>query len=380
MNSIITKKVENVRYTLGSPDSAKGRYNQIKGTFPKGKEHLIFAEPIILEDGREIAWVTEHKGSIINYNKLSSEEQSATRKMLSKSIKKLFDAAKIYEDSSLSEFFYQCIEIPDLSNIYIIRKGGDEKIVLTEWGFVSDVPGAERGLLAKIINAKRIPMMFEVVFQDDGSKAIGVEINFEFEEEKEIHQSNDKAQIVLEEVKPDEMVKAFQMENGEPTNIQTFECYDEGRYKIKVPRMVDMKFKVVNGKEQPLANLNFKFNFNQEEKTLMTGADGIMILPKMLVGTEVKTSHDSEDNGFVTNNFICEINKSEYLIIIKEKEYQMRFKVIDKKDEIVADAEIKVKYDGKTATLFTDNEGYAILEGVEPGTKVEVVATKKKKK
>ena len=223
-------------------------------------------------------------------------------------------------------------------------------------------------------------MLFDVVYQDDGSKAVGVEINFEFEGEKEIHRSNDKGQIVLEEVKPDEMVKAFQMENGEPANIQTFECYEEGRYKIKVPRIVDMKFRVINGKEQPLANLNFQFKYNQEEKTLMTGADGVMILPKILVGTEVKTSHDSEDNGFVANNFVCEIDKNEYLIIIKEKEYQMRFKVIDKKDEVVADAEIKVKYNGKTATLYTDSEGYAILENVEPGTKVDVVATKKNKK
>ncbi len=379
MNSIITKKIENVRYTLGSPDSAKGRYNQIKGTFPRGKEHLIFAEPIILNDGRDIAWTTGFKGAIINYNKLSSEEQSVARKMLSKEIKKLFDAAKIYEDSSLSEFFYKCIEIPDLSNIYIVRKGDQEKIVLTEWGFVSDIPGAERGLLAKIINAKKIPMHFNVVYQDDDSKAVGVEINFEFEDEKEIHRSNDKGQIVLEEVKPDEQVKAFQLENGQPTNIQTYECYEEGRYKIKVPRILGMRFKVVNGKDQPLANLNFKFSFDNEERTLTTGTDGVMMLPNILTGTKVNTSHNSKDSGMITNSFVCETNRNEYLIIIKEKEYQMRFKVVNKKDKIIPNAEIKVKYNGKTATLFTDSEGYAILEGVEPGTKVEVIATKKKK-
>lgn len=380
MNIIISKKIENVRYTLGSPASAKGLYNQIKGTFPKGQEYMIFAEPIIIEDGRSIAWATGYKGKARNYNKLSAEEQANARKMLSKQIKNLFDTAKIYEDSELNEFFTKCIEIPDMANIYLVGNSGDQKVVLTEWGFVSDIPGAEKGLLAKIINAKRIPMLFDVVYKDDGSKATGIEIHFEFEDEKEIHRSNDKGMIELEEVKPDEKVIAYQLEDGEKTNTHSFDCYEDGRYKIEVPRIIDMKFKVVNDKDLPLANLNFKFSYDNEEKTLTTGADGMMVLPQILVGTSVKTVHESEERGYMANSFVCDVEKDVYIILIKDKQYNMRFKVIDNKDNIVPDAEIKVKYNKKTATLHTDSEGYAILEDVEPGTKVQVVATKKKKK
>ena len=380
MNIIITKKIENVRYTHGSPDAAKAIFNQIKGTFPKGNEYRIFSEPIILEDGRKISWTTEYKGKAINFDKLSKEEQNKANKMLRTQIKKLFDASKKFEDTALTDFLYQCIEIPDLNNIYLIRKGMEEHLVLTEWGFVSDVPGAERGLLAKIINTLRIPMLFTVVYNDDDSIAPGKEINFEFEDEKEIHKSNDKGQIIVDEVKIDEVVKAFQLEDNKPINVQTYKCYEEGRYKIKVPRIIDMKFKVINNKKVVLPNQTFIFTYNDQKITLTSDANGTMLLPKMFAETEVKAHQIIEEKEAHINRFVCEKDTEEYLIIIKEDVYNMRFKVIDNKDNIIRNAEIKVKYEGKTATLFSDKDGYAVLEDVEPGTKVEVVATKKKKK
>ena len=58
----------------------------------------------------------------------------------------------------------KCIEIPDMNDIYLIKNQGDKNVVLTQWGFISDMPGAEKGLLEKIINTKKIPMVFNVVF------------------------------------------------------------------------------------------------------------------------------------------------------------------------------------------------------------------------
>ena len=380
MNSIVTKKIENTRYLLGSPDSAKGRYNQIKGTFPKGNEYRVFAEPIILEDGQSIVWTTEYKGVAINYEKLSQDEQKKAKKMLSKQIKTLFDASKTYQDSSLTEFLYQCIEIPDLNNIYVIRKGEEENIVLIEWGFVSDIPGAERGLLAKIINVKRVPMLFTVVYQDDDSIATGAEIHFEFEEEKEIHKSNEKGKIIVDEVKIDEIVTSYQLENNNKIGLQTHKCIEEGRYKIKVPRIIDMKFKVVNGKNEILPNETFIFNYNEQEVPLASDENGLIMLSKLHVDTEVKAFQMIEEQEAHVHRFICEKEKEEYLLVIKEDVFNMKFKVIDNKDNIIPNAEITVKYNNQTKTLFTDENGYAILEDVDPETKVEVVAKAKKQK
>jgi hypothetical protein len=56
--------------------------------------------------------------------------------------------------------------------------------------------------------------------------------------------------------------------------------------------------------------------------------------------------------------------------------HNMRFKVIDEKGNVVKSAEITVKYNGKTETLFTDAEGYAELKDVPIGTQVEARAKK----
>jgi hypothetical protein len=54
----------------------------------------------------------------------------------------------------------------------------------------------------------------------------------------------------------------------------------------------------------------------------------------------------------------------------------MRFKVIDEKNNVIKSAEITVKYNGKTETLWTDAEGYAELKDVPLGTVVEAKAKK----
>ena len=86
MSVIAQNKVENVRYIFGSPSTVKSRYNQIKRTFPEGKEYLIFAEPVFVEDTGAIIWSTEHAGSIVNFNKLSPTDQAIAKKLLTKSI------------------------------------------------------------------------------------------------------------------------------------------------------------------------------------------------------------------------------------------------------------------------------------------------------
>lgn len=388
MNQIVTKELIDVRYALGSSETAKSRYNQIKGTFPEGHEYRIFAEPIILSEGNKISWVTEYDGAIINYSQLSEEEQSKAKDMLSEQMKRLFKAAKGFEDNSLVDFLYKCIEIPDLNDIYIVRKGVEDKVVITQWGFMKDTPGAEKGLLERIINAKKIPMVFNVVYIDDESPAVGAEVHFENQDKKQIHKSNEQAQITLPEIKVDSFVKAYEMDGEEEVNIHKFTCYEYGKYLIKVTRKVDMKFKVVDSNEKVLSNETFHFKWNEEKETLTTDENGYMILPGIKLETEIKVYQEIEDKEENVNRFICEKDKNEYLIVIQIEEpvveepkvYNMKFKVVDDDGDIVPNAEVTVKFNGQTKTLRTDELGFAVLENVEPGTKVNVKAKGKKQK
>jgi hypothetical protein len=390
MNPIITKQLIDVRYVLGGHETAKSRYNQIKGTFPDGNEYRIFAEPIIHSEGNKITWSTEYQGTIINFNHLTMEEQSRAKDLFSVQMKKLFDASKSYQDSSLTEFLYKCIEIPSMQSIFIIRHNNEDKVVLTEWAFVSDTPGAEKGLLEKIINAKRVPMMFDVIYQDE-TAAPDEEIYFEYEGKKTIMKSDVNGRIVLDSVKVESYVKAYQSEKNTPYNHHSFTCYEFGNYKIKVAQKIDMKFVVMNSNNKIMPNMTFNFSFKDEMQALTSDPNGVMMLTKIKVETEVKAFQIIEGKEENVNRFICEQKRGEYLIIIpvpaepvstepEKKDYRMKFKVVDDNNEIVPNAEITVKYEGKTAKVFTDEFGFAILEGVEPGTQVKVVAKGEKKK
>ncbi len=391
---IIDKDLKDVRYGLGSVETVRNWYTQIKSSFGAG-EYRIFAEPIPM--GNKIKWATDYtdnKANIVNYNQLTIDQQSAVQDLLTVQINKLKDVANKFTNKSLLETLMKCIEIPDLKDVFLIKTAEGNKVVLTQWGFTSDIPGAEKGLLEKIINTKKVPMVFNVVYQD-GKFATDEEIHFEYEGKKEIHRSNLAGQITVEKVKINSNVKAYQIEEDQQINHHTFSCYEFGNYQIVLPLKLDMKFKVIDSNKKILEGMRFNFAYKNVEETITSNAEGIMMLPKIKVGTEVKVFQLKDGNQENLNHYICEKGKDEYLIIIQvppiveipnivqdvpiepppiNKNYKMKFKVVDDNNEVVINAEITVKYAGKTAKLRTDSQGNAELEGVEPGTKVNVVA------
>lgn len=389
MAVVSQNKVENVRYLFGSPSTVKSRYNQIKRTFPEGKEYLIFAEPVFVEDTNSIIWSTEHKGSIVNFSKLSPTDQAISKKLLTKSIQTILGAAKQFETTELTEFIFNCIEIPSMNNVFLVRGNGEDKVVLTEWGFVSDIPGSELGLLAKIINVKRVDMVFSVEY-DDKVAAPNQKFFFEFEGQTQAHISDADAKIRIEEVKIDEEVKAYQKDAEETINPQSFNCYENGRYTLIAVRKVNMPFIVLNQHNNPVPNQTFIFEHEGQTSTLTSDANGEIVLNDVKEGAEVVAYQTVEENKVFEHRFMSE-HKKEYVLKIETPEeevveepipptYNMRFKVIDHKGEIVPNAKVKIKYNNKTVEKLTDQEGYAILEEVDPDTKVQVVAIGKIKK
>ncbi len=389
------KKVENVRYLFGSPSTSKSRYNQIKRTFPEGKEYLIFAEPVYVEETNTLIWSTEHTGSIINFQKLSPTDQSIAKRLLTSSIQTLLNAAKKYETDELTEFIYNCIEIPSMDNVFLVRGSSGDNVVLSEWGFVSDTPGMEKGLLAKIINIKRVDMIFDVVYEDK-EPAKNEKFFFDFEEQTQTHISDADAKIKLLEVRVDDKVIAYQMEKEQIINEQSFICYESGRYTLTAIRKIDMVFIVKNQDDQIVPNISFNFDYNGETTTLTSDANGKMTLPQVKVGGEVAAYQIKEEQKTNDHHFICEKDKENILRIVVEKEvvvappppppekepekFDMRFKVIDHKGREVPNAKVTITYDGKTYEKFTDEQGFTILENVTPQSVVKVKAIGKIKK
>ena len=384
------RKIEGVRYLFGSPSTVKSRYNQLKRTFPEGKEYLIFAEPVFVPDTNSILWSSEHKGSIINYQKLSPTDQSIAKNLLTKSIQVLLAAAKDFDTEELTEFIYNCIEIPSMDNVFLVRGGGADNVVLSEWGFVSDIPGMEKGLLAKIFNIKRVEMNFDVIYEDK-EPAKNQKFFFEFEDQTQTHISDADAKIQLIEVKVDEEVKAYQKDDGEIVKEQSFICYESGRYELEAIRRIDMVFTVLNQEDKPVAGQVFSFIHDENTQNFTSDAEGKITLSGIKEGDQIVAYQmkakegEEEKERYNDHNFICDKDKENILRIEEEVEpedpiFDMRFKVIGPKGKPVPNAAVTIKYDGKTYEKVTDNEGYTTLENVTPESEVQVKAIGKKKK
>lgn len=385
MSVVTQNKVENVRYLFGSPSTVKSRYNQIKRTFPEGKEYLIFSEPVFVENTNSIIWSTEHKGTIINYGKLSQTDQTIAQKLLTKSIQIILSAAKQFETSELTDFIYNCIEIPSMDSVFLVRNQNQDNVVITQWGFVSDAAGMEKGLLAKIINITRADMNFNVIYQDKEEPAPNEKFFFEYEGQTQTHISDDKGNITLKDVRIDEEVKTYQKEGENQQNQQSFVCYEAGKYTLKAIRKVDMNFTVLDPEDKTVSGQTFIFEHAGQQIKLTSNEQGKIQLPNVEINTEVIAYQQKEKEKENEHKFICEKDK-DYILRLKPTEeepepiHNMKFKIIDHKGNPVENAKVKIKYNNKTVEKITDAQGYTILEDMTPQTEVKVVAVGKIKK
>ncbi len=375
------KKVENVRYIFGSPSTVKSRYNQVKRTFPEGKEYSIFAEPVFVEDTNTIIWSTDLKGSIINFSKLSPTDQAIAKRLLTNSIQTLLNAAKDFDTTELTDFIYNCIEIPSMNNVYLVRGAGQDSVVLSQWGFVSDVPGMEKGLLARIVNVKRVPMLFNVIFEDK-EPAKNQKFYFEYEDNHVSHFSDADAKIQLEEVKVDDQVKTYQKEGETIIGLQNFTCYEGGRYTLVAVRYIDMVFTVLDQFDRTVAGQPFIFDYQGKQNSIISNNEGKITLPNIRVGLDVLAYQKNGEAVSNEHKFICEKGKDNILRVTVEEvapvllDLDMPFVVLNQEDKPVQGQIFTFDVNGKQTTLTSDAQGRITLRQVKEKSSVIAFQTK----
>lgn len=386
MNVIATKDIALLRYLLGSPLTAPELYRQIRASFPNSDIYKFFAEPIILEGGKKIAWGSSYAGNVLSYARLSEQDKDSVQDMINESITNLTNAIKQFNDKKLEEFIGNCIEVPGLDSIYLVTNGTERHVVASQWGFVPDTPGAERGLLKKFLGIKKVPMKFNVVYSDNYEPAPFENIVFDIAGKQCSATSDADGVVVLEKVKVDSTVKAFEASDSEFASPQIYQCMEGGQYTINVTPKGNMQFVVQDQFGNPLSNMGFVFDYSGQRVSAVSNADGGITLLDIKNSTRVEAFQlDEAGNKSNENVYVFQRVSNPYLIVVqvevpveeKPKTHDMRFKVVDEKNNVVRNAEVTVKYDGKTEVLITDSEGYAELKNVPVG--VEVVAKAKTK-
>ncbi len=375
MNVIEKKTLRNLRYLCGSPDLVKSRYEHLKHTF--GENYSIFAEPIYISETNTIIWTTNQEGKPINFTKLTQEDQALTKSLLRQNINALIKKAKTYQDTKLIEFLFNCIEVPSMENVFLI-KNNNPKVILTFWGFVSDDPDSQKGLLAKIIEVKKIPIVIQTVYHDTKKPAPNKKIIFEYENNKKELISDENGKIIVENI-PIDTKFIIKTPMYEKEKVYEFYCYEGGNYTVETEHLLNPVFKTIYSDGKIATDEMFIFEYNDKKIEKTSDNQGIIILHNIKPQTTIK-AYQKDEKGQRNLHEYTITNEKEYILKIAKKVHIMKILAVDKKNQPVPEAEITVIYEGKKEKYISDKNGYIYIKGIQPGTKVKIIATKKKKK
>lgn len=380
-NIISANSTATLRYLMGSPVSSPEYYKQIRAAFPNDDVYRFFAEPVVFDAGKKIAWSSSYPGKAVPYYNLPAQQKSLAEDMLNEAVTKLMDAVNSFRDPSLVPVFKNCIEIPNLDSIFIVGMDtGDPHVVIIQWGFILDYPGAARGVLTKFYNIPRIPMHFTVVCADDMTPAPGQTIVFRIKGKEFSAESDSNGNIVVNDVKLGQFVEAFVPDDVERIAPQSYTCAEGDKYVIKVTPKRNMQYLVVDQNNVPQFDTQFIFEYDGQKISAVTNADGMITIENVRQGVSVESYQLTDTGDKIHSQLnVFDYKQNPYKIVITvtapveeaPKTSNMRIKVIDEKDNLLKNTKVNVRYLGKVETMTTDENGYVVLRDLPVGTVVE---------
>ncbi len=303
------------------------RYSLLKSLFKKNNAFYIFSEPdFALIHNKKISWNTDLVNKPESYVELSEEEKKRINTVLKKQLKILYNRALyIYENDpdnkNIFETVDKAIEIPNLSDIYIIPENNKLIIVLTNWGAISDEYNAERGLIKKLVPIKVKDLIFNVKYKN-GSTAIGEELFFRLNDRTTSSKSNENGKIIYFDLPFWQKIDVWYNDsNHNKIYNNTFECNSINEYDIILPRKTqyyDMKVIVLDMENNPVKEKSFSISHNNKTLSYTTDNKGSVILQNIEEGQGINCKIIDIDNKENTFNFINS-GKESYNIKIKNK-------------------------------------------------------------
>lgn len=399
MNEILaTRNTSGRHYLLGSPNMANNLYRQIEALLPDPELDGLFSEPVVLENGERIAWRSGFAGKAVCYSMLGNEADKAFAKTESRRmVAKLQDCIARFSDPKLVDMFNKCIEVPSLDCLYVVDNNGQKNITLVEWGFVPDTPGAEHGLISKYIATKRVELRFNVFACKDGRRVPGQfvpdrQLVFDINGSLSTITSNQDGQISIPDIKEDTRIRVYEADDLDKAHPQEFVAYENGIYDVYVTPYGDMQFIVEDQFGNILPYMDFVFEYNGTSQHIASDDGGRIVLRSIKDQTRVDSylySPSSSKENF--NSFVYDCSTECYKIVVSKSEPPkpetppappapengtVSIKVLDDKGQPAANANVTVKYLGRTEKYLSDSEGVIMIKDVPVGTHFQITAEK----
>lgn len=371
MINLCTTGTNNVAYTLGSLHSAMDYYNSIKVNLADPEIYQLFAMPIVM-GGDKIIWQTPLSGTAKCYKELNPVEQGEAKMMLSRTINQVNDAVAKLQNPQLSEFITTCLEIPDTNSIYVVDSNGRRNIVLVSWGFVSALPGNQKGWLDVFLEAKKASIRFDVWYYVDGKQKKGlvaadIPLKFEVEGNSLIINSDSEGHITLSGYKEGTKGRVCEADEASSSPV-VFDFYEDLVYDIWITPRANMTFQVEDQDGHIVPNMGFRFEYGGKSENLVSDANGQIVLPGMRDGDRVDT-YQSQGSAESTNNFnsfVFDSKQALYKIIVNmPKINDMRFRVERPTGEAIPNMGFTFELQGgRIERILSDANGMIELRGV----------------
>lgn len=365
------------------------RYHDISSFFKDTEDYKVFAEPTVSLSTKDnsIDWQTEFEGVAQCFSDLDEKDREIARGILKRQINNLYHSAYFFTQDMANRkrilaILDNAIEIPDYSNIYLLRDDYNKtNVVLSCWGFIREEFNAPTGLLKDIFPIKVRDISFDIVCKDY-TPATNKKIFFNFLGRERELETDSNGKIVLYDLPFDTNIEIYiKDKSGAHTFHKSIMCGKESTYtvilqkeeEVVVPDVMRVSVKDLSGNPVPGEQIIIEIKGKTEKYT--SDASGQFVLKKMTEGDQIRCYQQQYDKIFNEQYLVFNTTVTEYEIVLKDSPKEFKpamLHVVNQKEKPVKKAKAKISFSGKVLKEKTNNQGVIPLLNSCPGDEVEV--------
>ena len=284
MNNVKTSNLGNLKSVFSTPDLNKHYYKIIARNI-EGNAALEFCKPVFNNRTGVIDWYSTQQGNYTNYDSLAASEKQKVDLAIQKELNSL--AKQLGGQAGSDDSFENFFEIPSTESILVADNG---KILLTEWGFISDGQIKGYSVLKKIVdNTKRsLILHFKDEYEED---VTGLECDAVINGSLSSQVTDEKGFIKLNNL---EHSTTVQIKSPSNRFVDHTINVDETGYKlIYINENTRLSFTFIDSDGDVLPEMIFQFICNGNMQRLMTDMDGSyeLKIPPQTGSFQIATKH-----------------------------------------------------------------------------------------
>ncbi len=377
------------------------RYIQIRKKFESTQLYRIFAEPKLDNFRQEAEWFTDWEGSLQTFSAFLQTHPGLSREELESSVKsevnRLFAESAKYKDTdseyrALNDTLQQCIEVPSNDDIYIMSlPSGEQKYILTNWGFIYDAFNAETGIIQKMKLLALFNLRVHFTYPN-GAPAANEKIIVDANGQRMELVTDAQGEFVINRFPAQSSLALHQIDHtGAKVNAFQFPTVEEDvlNVSIKNIHVCDHYFSVTDEQGKALAAVPVVFRVNNVDSTLRSGNDGKIVLKDLPDQSAVECYYMVEQKPELLSAFRSNLTEVTHILKIpaaflvaapkEELPTEVVLHFVDKKKVDVTALPVLLSLPGLSPQQFTTgNDGRFIISPPVHGTRVKLSATKDK--